>query len=173
MAFHDTLGSFGELSLASLDDPAVSAVLSDSIDTTTVPFGAEPIYLVVTVTESLVAAAGSPAYCFALEAATATATDPATVLQGYDVWRFGNVDFGAYALGINTTGKGVLGSTMTAGTTLFTVPIGMSPQLTASLRYLTLTVQQVVAGASTTSGKVRAYLTSTPPNGNVVYPDAI
>lgn len=169
MAFHDNSISFGELDLASLDSPAVSAVLSDPVNTTSFPLGAEPIYLVITVTQT-VTGTGTPIYCFALEASAAT--DAVSVLQGYDVWRFGNVDFTAFG-GLNVTGKGVAGSGMTEGATLFTVPIGMSPQLAATAHYLTLTAQQVSAATTTTTGKVRAYLTTTPPSGGIVYPDAI
>ncbi len=164
MAFDDSLIDFGEISLASLAIPGASVAVSSSIYVPTAHLGAVPMWLVITCTQTATAT-GSAACRFALSAATAD--DAATMASGYDMWIYGNMDFA----GIFP--KGVPYQSIVAGEVLFQVPVGSSPLVTSTFRYIGVTVMQVNAGAAVTAGKVKAYLTSTPPSGGFLFPNAV
>lgn len=164
MALDDSLIDLGEISLASLAIPGASIAVSSSIYLPTAQLGSVPMWLVVTCTQTATAT-GSAACRFALSAATAD--DAATLVAGYDLWIYGNMDFA----GIFP--KGVPYQSIVAGETLFQVPVGSSPLLTSTFRYLALNIMQVTAGAAVTAGKVKAYLTSAPPNGGLLFPNAV
>lgn len=164
MALDDSLIDLGEISLASLAIPGASIAVSSSIYLPTAHLGSVPMWLVITCTETAVAS-GSAACRFALSAATAD--DAATLVAGYDLWIYGNMDFA----GIFP--KGIPYQSIVAGETLFQVPAGSSPLLTSSFRYLALNIMQVAAGAAITAGKVKAYLTSAPPHGGLLFPNAV
>jgi hypothetical protein len=163
MAMDDKLADFGEVSLASLTIPGVDVALSDVIYMPSGQTGPAPMWLVITCTQTIVGT-GSPACRFSLSAASAS--DAASIVYGYDLWIYGNMDFaGIFA-------KGIPAANMIAGTTLFQVPVAASPLLSRAYRYLGLTVMQVVGAGAISAGKVKAYLTSSPPAGGLIFPNA-
>lgn len=163
MALDDSLVDLGEISLASLTIPGASVAVSSSVYVPLAQLGPAPMWLVITCTETA-QATGSAACRFALSAATAD--DAATMVNGYDMWIYGNMDFaGIFA-------KGIPYQSIVAGETLFQVPVGSSPLVVSTYRYIALTIMQVVAGAAISAGKVKAYLTATPPNGGLLFPNA-
>ena len=165
MVVADYVANFGEISLASLAIPGASIAVSDSIPLRSVQYGPAALWLVINCTQTVVAT-GAAACRFALS--SATADDAASLVNGYDLWIYGNMDFA----GIFP--KGVPYQSMVAGAPLFHVPVAPSPLLSTAHTSLALTIMQVSSGAAITAGKVKALLTTTPPtHSELIFPNGI
>jgi hypothetical protein len=125
------------------------------------------LWLVVNAYEVFQAAAGSPLLAMGITTTTSVPTAAALTTGADRIWQYGNVDISGvvpfgFAAGADTIGQ------------LLVTRLNRVKGITIN-RYLGFWLQQACPDATGTfeGGTVTAYLTTSPPSGDILFPDGI